>query len=248
MYGGGFQAPFDGLGTSRVDSLITHSEMEAGHIPLQQHDALPAPQLCACISAMYLALDDLGKMQDFSFPFSLHNLRRATNTGWDVIRCEHCPILFLTAMQNVQLLGVLLVSLAERYNKIQKAVGAERQHCELAGETKTFRVRDMNMTNAHLHTGEVDCPASFTVELQPSEWYVMAMKVLKAEIHGKDEQETPALMGLIHGLEERQRAWHLAHPARDAQELCTGQSISDQPLCLMLAIETKRLLDSMNFD
>lgn len=107
---------------------------------------------------MYLTLDNLRAMQDFAFPPSLHLLRRATATGWDVVVCEQCPKLFLSAMQNVQLLGLLLVSLVERYSKVLTAIELEESRCILVQETKTFRVGDMSAANSSMHNGSgTDC-------------------------------------------------------------------------------------------
>lgn len=197
---------------------------------------------------MYLTLENLRGMENFSFPFSLYLLRNATATGWDVVRCEYCPETFLTAMQNVQLLGLLLVILAERYVKILQAIDAERQRLVLTNETKTFRVGDMTPANSHIHTGWVDCPGSFMIELQPSEWSSMAKKGVKAEIHGRDADENSrAYSRLIKYLEERQHAWH-ALSREDAPYLCKGRNLTDKPLCLALASEAKRVVAMMEFD
>ncbi|KAL1306650.1 hypothetical protein AAFC00_005325 [Neodothiora populina] len=217
---------------------------------LQLHssnDMVAGSQSCVCLSAMYLTLANLQSMQDFTFPPSLHLLRTATATGWDVLHCGQCPILYLSAMQNIQLLGLLIVSLAERYDKLLKSIDDETERCDAANEMKTFRVGDTSLATAHMHTGQLDCPASFLIELQSSEWRTMVKKVIRADVHGSNGEGSLALLNLIDKMEERQHGWHVAHPVRDAPP-CERPSAGEQPMCLTLVREAKRIIRSLDFD
>ena len=67
-------------------------------------------QSCACLSTMYLTLNDLStQAADPTFPSVLQPLRNAMHTAQTVLTCEICPKRFLTGLHNVQLLGTLLV-------------------------------------------------------------------------------------------------------------------------------------------
>lgn len=214
--------------------------------PLPSSDSVMQP--CACLSAIYLTLDNLRAMQDFAFPYSLHLLRKAIGTGSDVLQCKYCPTRFLTATQNVQLLGLLLVSLVERYDKILSAIDLEAQRCVLTGETKRFRVGDMTAIHSRLHTGTPDCPGSFTLELKPAEWVAMAKKVVRAEICERSSDGCPNFFSLTHDIEQRQNGWHSSDPVGDAPESCQSRPITENPPCLALCREAQRLVGLMKFE
>lgn len=93
-----------------LDDPVLGSQIEDNIGPLQP---------CACLSAIYLALNELSAMQTLSFPSSLVQLRGAVSTGWDALGCRYCPKRFLTGVQNVQLLGLLLKRGREIYQSFE---------------------------------------------------------------------------------------------------------------------------------
>nr|POE47586.1 monodictyphenone cluster transcription factor [Quercus suber] len=140
---------------------------------------------CACLSTMYLSLNNLQQMaQPYQFPFSLHPLREAMSTATSVLRCEECPQRFITGLQNTQMIGTLLVSIAERFGKVLDSITTEAVRAEMHCETKKFRLADLNTETSHLHLGGLGCAAAFSIDLSPDEWRSMSKKVVRAEVHG----------------------------------------------------------------
>nr|POE71389.1 c6 finger domain transcription factor tcpz [Quercus suber] len=145
----------------------------------------PVPSSCACLSTMYLSLNNLQQMtQPYRFPFSLYPLREAMSAATSVLECEECPRRFITGMHNTQMVGTLLVSIAERFGKVLDSITSEAVRAEMLSERKKFRLADLNTENSHLHTGGLGCAAAFSIDLSPDEWRSMSKKVVRAEVHG----------------------------------------------------------------
>jgi len=227
------------------------SQSDLQNVPQPTHDSqhshqsqpsadpttIDQPPTCACLSTLYLTLSSLATMdQTFPFPTSLHPLREAMSTASQAISCPVCPILFITGLQNVQLLNALLMSLAERFSRILSSINAEATALELHNstvstlaelKTKTFRLADLS-TPGHLHSGGPHCAAAFSLSFTPAEWRSMAKKVVRAEVHGPaDGSECcPYLLGLITQMEKRQERTHKAPPSLDHPRDKTGSLIS----------------------
>ncbi|KAI7162831.1 hypothetical protein KC349_g1706 [Hortaea werneckii] len=98
----------------------------------QQPSLLPTPS-CACLSTLYLTLSTLQQQPPLpsspdpphSFPQTLLPLRTAMQTATSILTCPYCPQKFLSAMQNTQLLGTLLVCIAERFRGVVEGIEAE---------------------------------------------------------------------------------------------------------------------------
>jgi hypothetical protein len=147
------------------------------------------PPSCACLSTLYLALNDLQTMDtECTFPYSLQPLRDATQTAETVLQCIECSKRFISAMQSTQLMGALLVSIAERFSKVLSYINHESSRVSLASETKQFRLADMN----HI--------AAFSIDLSAEEWRSMCKKVVRAEV--------ACLVNVAKQMKERQRRWH----------------------------------------
>jgi len=203
------QAQGSGVPNDSNDHLLdpTLNVSSMGCLPL----ALPS---CACLSTMYLTLNTLQQMPSFAFPFALHHLREAMQTASDVVACETCFTKFISAIQNTQLLGTLLVSIAERFSKVLLTINSETVRASTASETKKFRLADLNNTSSisHLHTGGLGCAAAFSIDLTPAEWRSMSKKVVRAEVHGGGPTDSniccPTLTDLLKRMRERQESWH----------------------------------------
>lgn len=166
---------------------------------------------CACLSTLYLTLSTLQQMDPaFPFPFALHPLRAAMTTAAEVLACDQCPKSFISSVQNTQLVGTLLTSIAERFARVLEGISTEALRAEQAGETKTFRLADLNTSTSHLHTGGLGCAAAFSINLSPVEWRGMAKKVVRAEVHGPTDGNTccPFLLGVTAAMTARQERWH----------------------------------------
>ncbi|KAK4634807.1 hypothetical protein CLAFUW4_00919 [Fulvia fulva] len=214
-------------------------------------------QSCACLSTMYLTLTSRQSMDtSFTFPFSLHPLREAMQAAATVLSCEECPMRCISAIQNTQLLGTLLMSIAERFSKLLDHISSESVRATLAGETKKFRLADLNTSISHLHAGGLGCQAAFSVNLSPEEWRSMCKKVVRAEVHGPSDVNDccPYLLGLATQLEERQNRWHAGPPPEDfphnMQARPVGQSVitpKEDRLCLKMVHYSQKLAEGLDF-
>ncbi|KAI5369336.1 Putative zn(2)-C6 fungal-type DNA-binding domain-containing protein [Septoria linicola] len=218
---------------------------------------------CACLSTLYLTLNSLQAMNsdNFNFPFSLHPLREAMQTASTVLKCSECPKRFITGIQNVQLVGTLLMSIAERFDKILGYINSEASRAKIAGETKKFRLADLNTPSAHLHAGGLGCVAAFSVDLSPEEWRSMSKKVVRAEVHGPEDGNSccPYFVGLCKQMEERQTKWHSNPCPEDFPRNADGVAIGREEthagsgrgqgehLCLKLVGFANRLVANLDW-
>ncbi|GAB7364388.1 hypothetical protein MBLNU230_g4931t1 [Neophaeotheca triangularis] len=213
---------------------------------------LPNQSGCACLSTMYLTLSDLQNMDStFPFPFAFRPLRSAMQTASEVVTCQQCPKSFITAIQNTQLLGTLLVTIAERFGKILDSITAEAARAESEGVSKKFRLAELSQHNSHLHTGGWECAAGFNIDLSAGEWMVMAKKVVKAEVYGPSDGNDccVSFVALIEQMQARQERWHsLLMPAdspKDRQGVPIGGKhlAKEDHICLKLARYARRIVD-----
>ncbi|KAF2171298.1 hypothetical protein M409DRAFT_50759 [Zasmidium cellare ATCC 36951] len=214
---------------------------------------------CACLSTMYLTLNTLQSMDNaFAFPFALHPLREAMQTASEILSCEECPKRFITAIQNTQLLGTLLMSIAERYSKVLEHITAESLRASLAGEEKKFRLQDLNTSTSHLHAGGLGCVAAFSINLSPEEWRSMCKKVVRAEVHGPSEGNDCCcyFSGVIQQMEDRQEQWHKKPAPIDFPvDAKTGKLLGgprsemkrEDHLCLKLPEYAKKLVQGLDW-
>jgi hypothetical protein len=213
---------------------------------------IPPAQSCACLSSIYLTLENLRGMDVISFPSSLHCLRDALHTSKSCIDCQVCPAQYLTATQNSQLLGTLLHSMSERYNRILNIIVSDATAAEESGQTKTFRIGSLEVNNPrHENIGGIDSNEPLILELPPSEWRTLAKKVVKAEVHGTSDTSRASFMSVLTSLEQRQAHWHTMEPTADCpnpdRRRHDMHDHNNNPMCLMLAREAKRLVDRFDF-
>lgn len=200
---------------------------------------------------MYLALSNLQSMQDFKFPCSLHALREAISTGWDVLHCASCPSRWISAMHNVQLLSLLCLSIVERYSKILQSIEMEAQRAKAANESINFHMATLSSSTTHLHTTEnfQACLGGYSVDLAPLEWQRLAKKVVKAEMMGTCDRCCPCFLSLVQGLERRQGEWHASPPIWDLPKVYWGSQCrtEGESPCLRLVLESKRIAKSLEW-
>lgn len=125
----------------------------------------------------------------------------------DIINCPYCPKDGYTAQQNVSSLSALFKAILERFNKAINWIDAEAKRLEETGEKKPYRIGDNNPSLHHLHTGTLDCPMGFNIELEAQDWKRLVKNALKTEIYGGGSNPLP-LMDLIQEAESRQQRWH----------------------------------------
>lgn len=229
------------LDTINDNILYTTSDMDR-----------PPTQSCACLSSIYLTLENLRSMDSISFPSSLHCLRDALHTSKLCIGCQICPSQYLTATQNVQLLGTLLLCISERYNKILKVIASETTRAEGAGQMKTLHIDSLEVSKPrHENVGGMNQNDSLVLELPALQWKQLARKVVQAEVHGTSDAGRISFMSVLTSLEERQARWHTMEPSEDCPDPDRRRhdmhARNDNPMCLMLAREAKKLVNLFDF-
>ncbi|KAF2030160.1 hypothetical protein EK21DRAFT_100723 [Setomelanomma holmii] len=182
----------------------------------------PPPELqvaigpCTCLSLMYLTLSELQSVPSFAFPQVVIPLRKAMSVLSDLIHCLQCPKESFSAIQNVQSIVALCKAIVERFHKVLMKIDTEFDRLQRTGEKKPFRIGDNSPENHHLHTGTLDCPMGFNIELEAKAWKGLAKAALRTEIYGNGSNPRP-LLQLIKEAEERQKRWH------EDEEYCTTE-------------------------
>ena len=211
---------------------------------------------CVCLDTMYLSLSTLQGMTSFRFPASLNILRGAISTAMGVLCCEQCPKQFITAVQNVQLLGTFVISVAERYARIVDAIQAEEVRANEAAETKSLCLSDPAADRAGNGSLEASNESEiFTIELASEEWQALAKKVVKSEFNGTNNGLRPGIATVLDQLEIRQMRWHADPPIQDFvvssgrdRVVHMNAQDADDPSCLRLAREARRIIDHLKLD
>jgi hypothetical protein len=170
------------------------------------------PTGCSCLSILYLALHSLQTAScdphQVNFPHTLQPLREAMQTAARVLPCQICPKRFLSAIQNVHLMGTLLVCIAERFGKILSQLSEDAKRASSAGETRVVRLLDVSGSDAKL----CDFSTALQVELTPDEWCTLRKKVVRAEVAGSSRDGTSddhvSLSSLCRTMRRRQERWH----------------------------------------
>ena len=162
---------------------------------------------CTCLSVMYLTLTELQSITTFAFPQIIIPLRKAMNTLSDLIQCPECPKESFNAIQNVQSVFALTKAIIERFNKALYEIDTEAARLEQTGQKKSFRMGDNNPSLFHLHTGTLDCPMGFNIDLEARDWRKIVKGALKTEVYGGGSNQRP-LKDLIKEAEARQLRWH----------------------------------------
>ncbi|KAI9819965.1 MAG: hypothetical protein M1827_006535 [Pycnora praestabilis] len=206
------QMPMDLLALNPTVSQATSVSTTSGPVTPKEDTA------CACLPSAYLTLSSLqahlSSPSAYLFPFSLSMLRDALGTARTLIRCPHCPLTFSSGVQNLMLLGTLFPLITEGFGKMLRNIDQEAVAMEATNATKRFRMGDMTERSAHLHTGTLDCPAAFEIELDTNQWRQMARSVIRSRVLGLGT-EHESLSGLVDELSRRQETQHTSlrlHP------------------------------------
>ncbi|KAJ4353452.1 uncharacterized protein N0V89_005181 [Didymosphaeria variabile] len=208
---------------------------------------------CSCLSLNYLALSDLQALKNFAFPAVIPRIRPALQTASTMINCTKCPMEPFSAIQNMQSLTALLTAIAERFHKILAGIDAEAIRLEERQEKKTFRVGDNSPENMHLHTGTLDCPMGYDINLDPQDWKKLAKQMLRTEVIGGGHNPMP-LLGLVEELEKRQHRWHhdvSMHTEErrklfGAENLCRNKG--DEAMCLRMIGHIRIMVEQMKWE
>lgn len=208
---------------------------------------------CACLSSLYITLDNLRSMESFDFASGLYRLRNALSTADSCIDCQVCPARFLTATQNAQLLGTLLLNVSERYNTVLKTINSEARQAEEMEQLKVFHIGGVGVSESeNPHIRSIAGPSEpLVLEVPPLEWRRLAKKVVMAEVYGTSDTSRTSFMSVLTTLEQRQDLWHKQEPTEDCpnpdrrrRQMHHGD---EAPMCLVLAREARKLVDLFDF-
>ncbi|GAB7338753.1 hypothetical protein MBLNU457_5464t1 [Dothideomycetes sp. NU457] len=208
---------------------------------------------CACLSSMYLSLSNLQSLQECAFPGALHSIREAITTAWNVLHCANCPQQFLTALHNVQMLGMVLMSIAERYHQVMDWIEVEQQRASACDEKLSFQIGNLNGSTTHLHSD--DCLGMFNINLDPLEWRRLTKRVVRNEVQGTAITCCSSFVGLLDALVARQKQWHTVSPlVQVPRNVCTAYNapridIAEKDAhCLRLAGEARAMIERLDYD
>ncbi|KAI8716734.1 hypothetical protein NCS52_00967700 [Fusarium sp. LHS14.1] len=187
---------------------------------------------CACLANFYLTLDQLRENQQPSFPSGLYLLRKIIATATQMAHCQNCPTRYLYAMQNVQLLGTLIMSIANQYGAILESIDTEARASD---QSKLLRFG--------LGLSSPDVASDLSIEASPSEWRALANRAVRSEVYG-GSSKSDCFWALLDVLEKRQIMWHTVPPSPDFPTMCPPEM---QPLCIRLILEARRVLGTLRF-
>jgi hypothetical protein len=169
----------------------------------------------------------------------------------DLIHCPHCPKESFSAIQNVQSIVAVFKAVVERFNKVLLEVDREATRLEDAGQKKPYRIGDNNPALFHLHTGTLDCPMGFNIELEPRDWRRLVKTALKTEVYGGGSNTRP-LLDLVKESEGRQERWHSdKHSWSEELKQLHGQRLdcdATQGCEALGANHIRRTIDNLKWD
>ncbi|KAM0192786.1 hypothetical protein ACHAPA_005889, partial [Fusarium lateritium] len=195
---------------------------------------------CACLASFYLTMDHLCKNEKLTFPSGLQLLRQAIATATEMAHCQICPGNYLFAMQNINLLGALVMAIVKQYDVILQSIDEEGGSLNQQCQSKRLHVRDPNdkATDGSTTDGCLDYP----IELTPAQWITLAKKAVKNEVYGKSGNQD-SLWALLVFLEQRQIKWHAVPPRRDCRH---NHEKVDEPFCIKIIWKSKEMLEALN--
>lgn len=186
--------------------------------------APPSPGSCSCLAKLYLALDSLTHLPAEVGP-AIRVARCALKTAHDAIQCQVCfPPLTETmkvpiaTLQNTMVLGALLPSLADAYQRILDMVDAETARGIFEQRQLRFALSGYGGVWGQLSCCGVSAQYADQV-MQPAMWRLLVRALLKIDVYGMsfdsdkpgDEGLRPPQLGLkdiIGQMDARSRARH----------------------------------------
>jgi len=169
----------------------------------------------------------------------------------DLIHCTQCPKEAFSAIQNIQSIVSLFRAIVERFSKVLLEVNAEAERLEHTGKKKPYRIGDNSPALSHLHTGTLDCPMGFNIELESQDWKRIVKTALRTEAYGGGSNPRP-LMDLLQETETRQEMWHKNKHLWNKDTNCYHvgrQECDSERSCETLRAEhIRRAIDSLKWD
>ncbi|KAI5205350.1 hypothetical protein E4T39_03012 [Aureobasidium subglaciale] len=129
---------------------------------------------------------------------------------------------------------------------------AYTRDAEESNRMKTLEISDGGTAiPIHEPIGRLDSTEPLVLELTSSEWKKLAKKVVRAEVYGTSDAGRASFMSVLTTLEERQALWHKTEPTDDCPDPERRRQAmhnrNDNPICLTLAREAKKLVELFDF-
>ncbi|KAF4969045.1 hypothetical protein FSARC_3699 [Fusarium sarcochroum] len=125
-------------------------------------------------------MDQLRENEELTFPSGLHFLRKINAIASEMAHCQICPTRYLSAMQNIQLLGTLIMSIAKQYGVILESIEAEADSLSRLNKSKSIGFRELGSElRGNSSTGT---SSNYSMEASPSEWLVLANRTPAYEV------------------------------------------------------------------
>ncbi|KAL4731520.1 hypothetical protein ACLX1H_000490 [Fusarium chlamydosporum] len=238
----------EGQSNSSDESNHTPTSTNPGSTPDNSGSAMVAGNYaqapsssCACLASFYLAMDDLCKNTNLVFPSGLTFLSDRLKTATQIAHCQICPTQYLTAMQNTQLLGALLMSIARQYGVVLDSIEKEKESLVARNGNKYIQFEGPSATLAD--DGAVKNKATYSFEVSASEWANLARRAVKKDVYGSNcKQES--LWTLVEFVVQRQKTWHAVQAKQDQHH---RHSSDKEPLCLKIIQGIKQIIGSLKF-
>jgi hypothetical protein len=162
--------------------------------------------------------------------------------------CPICPLDPYSAIQNISSLAALFKALLERFAKVLLHVQRECETLTATGGKKAYRIGDNDPALAHLHTGTLDCPMGFNIDLEPGVWKGLVKSALRTEMEGGGSNTMPVRV-LLEEVEERQRRWHLGREILGEEKGVWGNGrCEERGVCESLGAEQiRRVMGTLNW-
>jgi hypothetical protein len=210
---------------------------------------------------MYLALASL---QNFptDIVLALKTVRLAADAAATAIWCPGCGAVLLErdtppieAFQNIMLLGTILPTIADGYQRLLRMVDEETEAAAAAGRTKTFRLleygglcgRQQDIQEAMV----CDKEAMFVnnVEMPPQQWRSSVRALLRIDIYGHDmpNLKHKGLKDLVEDMENRQKARHAMVGVQGVGLMGKSEDCKDNTThgCLQIVAWAKVAIDNL---
>jgi hypothetical protein len=145
-------------------------------------------------------------------------------------------------MQNTQLLGTLLMSLAKQYAVVLDSIDKEKDHLALNNKLKYLY---FGLSPARLDSRAItESNLNYAIKVSPSEWAKFAKRAVEREVYGSNDKQE-SLWDLVDFVERRQEQWHDVQPKPDCSQ---GHLSGQEPLCLKIMHGVKERVGSLKFD
>ncbi|KAE8376782.1 hypothetical protein BDV26DRAFT_264982 [Aspergillus bertholletiae] len=207
------------------------------------------PSSCACLSLLYLMMEQLRAKDRIVVPDDLGLLRNYVSSAKQVLYCQECPRRYLSIVQNGTMLGVLCMCIAACYARALEAIDAETKRASDANEQKQLCISASSPESLHSPSPLGNVLSSFSVDVAASEWASIMRRTVKVEIFGTESCTENCFMSFIDTLQERQKGWHRIPPAPDCPS--TYPSLCDkndpEPVCLVIVNQARKLVNSFKF-